>query len=147
MPASVAVPETFAIEAVGRRQLHQIGGVRPENCRLPETVIAPGPIGGPGANTPPLTLVVGRMPLPPSVRARVDRDAARRRQIAVDQERAGLDGPGLIAGSGQRPGRGVDLVEGGEALILRPDLREIEAAGAGAAELERVGAAGQRHCR
>jgi hypothetical protein len=74
--------------------------------------------------------------------ARADHDTARSREIAIDQERAGHDGPGLVAGSGQGPGRGVDLVVGGEAGVLGADESEVKRAGAGPAELERVGAAG-----
>src|SRR5262249_3441022 len=65
---------------------------------------------------------------------------------AVHLQRALIDRPAVRAGAGERPGRGVDLVEGREALILRgrAAIAQVETGAAGAAELEDI-RAGAEH--
>ena len=67
---------------------------------------------------------------------------------AVDDQRAGIDRPRQRGGvrPGQRPSAGAGFLEHAEALILRarPDLRDVEARAAAAAERQGVGRA-ERH--
>jgi hypothetical protein len=67
VPASEAVPLTLVVEAVVGLTCTTYSA--PDwNARLPATVIVPGAPDGPGANAPPLLMMVEpTVPLPPSV--------------------------------------------------------------------------------
>ena len=68
-PVSVAVPETLVLEAANRRDLHHIERARLEGEIAGDVSSVPvGLAGLPGANVPPLMIVVGpAIPVPESV--------------------------------------------------------------------------------